>query len=379
MVLFPFLLQTFKRLKHIDLNNSKHLSEIPDLSGAQYLEHIDSHGCTELSKIHSSVSTLSKLTYLNLSGCRKLRNLASNICMERLERLVLHGCENLQNFPDISGNMEHLYEFSLHGTGVSNLPSFIESLTGLSKLKLSNCKKLVGLPNSICNLKRLEKLFLSGCENLQHLPENIGNLESLSEFYVDGTSIKHVPSSIIYLKNISRLSFGGCIGIIKTSSSQSHWLSRLVPRSRSSSSPSCMGGLQLPPLGGFQNLTSLCLSNCNLVEAPSGLHNLPSLSELDLSGNNFETLPQTIFYNLSSLSTLELSYCMRLRSLPDLPPSLHTLLADECTSPESIMSLKSLFGGTGPRSDDKKLKFANCLKLRRRATFWNPYYRGFIL
>ncbi|CAK9326090.1 unnamed protein product [Citrullus colocynthis] len=259
---------------------------------------------------------------------------------------------------------------------VSNLPSSIESLTGLTKLKLSNCKKLVGLPNSICNLKRLEKRFLSGCENLQHLPGNIGNLESLSEFYVDGTSIKHVPSSILYLKNTSRLSFGGCIGIINASSSQFHWLSRLVPRSRSSSSPSCMGGLQLPPLGGFQNLTSLCLSNCNLVEAPSGLHNLPSLSELDLSGNNFVTLPQTIFYNLSSLSTLELSYCTRLRSLPDLPPSLHTLLVDECTSLESITSLKSLFGGTGPRSDDKKLKFANCLELKTQGNILESLLQG---
>lgn len=157
-------------------------------------------------------------------------------------------------------------------------------------------------------------------------------------------------------------------------SSQSHWLSRLLPRRNSS--PRCMGGLQLPPLGGFQNLSSLCLSNCNLVEVPSGLHNLPSLSELDLSGNNFETLPQTIFYNLSSLSTLELSHCTRLRSLPELPPNLHTLLADECTSLESIMSLKSLFGGTGTSPADKKLKFANCLKLKKEGNILESLLQG---
>lgn len=305
------------------------------------------------------MATLSKLKTLNLRDCRKLRNLPSSICLKSLQELDLSGCSRLQNFPTISDYMEHLWSLSLSGTAISNLPSSIENFYGLVELDLTNCKNLVSLPDSICNLKCLDSLILSSCENLQHLPENIGNLESLSTLYVDETSIKQVPSSIVCLKNIFELSFNGCRGTETLSSLG--FLSWFLPRSRSSSS--CNMGLQLPPLGGFKQLSSLSLSNCNLVEAPSGLHNLPCLSSIDLSENNFESLPQSI-YDLPELGTLMLCYCKKLVSLPKLPSSLSVLLADECTSLESIMSFEFFY-----KSDNRtyqEFKFANCLKLKNQ-------------
>lgn len=348
----------------MDLNNSKYLSEVPDLSGAPCLEDIDLHDCTKLSTIHPSITTLTKLSYLNLTDCGKLRNLASKICLKHLERLILSGCSSLQTFPIISDNMDNLYELSLDGTGLSKLPPSIEKLTGLAELNLANCIKLVSLPDSICNLKRLESLILSGCENVERLPDNIGNLESLSWLWADGTSIQRAPSSIICLKNISTLSFRGCGGSSrKPSTSSSHWLSSWF-----SSEASCiLQSLQLPPLGGFQNLKRLSLSNCDLVHVPSGLDKLPSLSYLDLSGNKFETLPETTFLNIPRLDILVLSNCTTLRSLPELPPSLRFLFADECSALESIASFKSLLRGIG-QWNRKEFKFANCLKLKNQCS-----------
>ena len=47
---------------------------------------------------------------------------------------------------------------------------------------------------------------------------------------------------------------------------------------------------------------------------------LSSLDSLYLGGNNFECLPKSII-QLSKLNTIDLNYCMRLRSLPQLPSS----------------------------------------------------------
>lgn len=101
------------------------------------------------------------------------------------------------------------------------------------------------------------------------------------------------------------------------------------------------------------------------MEAPSSLPNLPSLSVVDLSGNNFESLPPTIFSNLSNLWHLNLRYCSRLRSLPELPPTLRFLETDECTSLESFMGSLILYRGIG-KGVDRVFTFGNCLKLKNK-------------
>ena len=96
------------------------------------------------------------------------------------------------------------------------------------------------------------------------------------------------------------------------------------------------------PIGMFQrslsslwSLTQLDLSYCNLQVIPDVLGCLSSLIELYLMGNNFVGLPKSII-RLSNLEFLFLSGCTFLRSLPELPINIGYILAESCTSLETL-------------------------------------------
>ena len=65
----------------------------------------------------------------------------------------------------------------------------------------------------------------------------------------------------------------------------------------------------------LDHLKVLDLRDCDLQSIPSDLDCLFSLDTLNLSGNKFECLPESII-QLSKLKTIDLNDCMRLRSLP---------------------------------------------------------------
>ena len=74
---------------------------------------------------------------------------------------------------------------------------------------------------------------------------------------------------------------------------------------------------------GLRSLRKLNLSDCHILEGaiPNDFSSLCSLEYLDLSKNNFVTLP-TSLNQLSQLKGLRLGYCKRLQSLPELPSSI---------------------------------------------------------
>ncbi|RVX07081.1 putative WRKY transcription factor 19 [Vitis vinifera] len=73
-----------------------------------------------------------------------LSSFPSIIDMEALEILNLSGCSELEKFPDIQGNMEHLLGLYLASTAIEELPSSIEHLIGLVLLDLKRTR-LAGL------------------------------------------------------------------------------------------------------------------------------------------------------------------------------------------------------------------------------------------
>ena len=171
----------------------------------------------------------------------------------------------------------------------------------------------------MCDLKSLETFILSGCSRLEDFPENFGNLEMLKELHADGIPVRVLPSSFSLLRNLEILSFKGCRGPPSTS-----WL---LPRRSSSST-----GSILHHLSGLYSLTRLNLGYCNLSDETnlSSLCLLSSLEVLDLSGNNFITLPN--IRGLSSLEGLLLEKCKRLQVLPELPANIYLLSAQDCIS-----------------------------------------------
>ncbi|KAK4352536.1 hypothetical protein RND71_028054 [Anisodus tanguticus] len=138
-------------------------------------------------------------------------------------------------------------------------------------------------------------------------------------------------------------------------------------KSRHSFLPSCVkpkaSGLEhvgfLPPfIASLCSMEELFLASCNLSEAdiPCEIGLLSSLNSIDLSKNNFHTLPFSLL-QLSNLSELRLRGCKHLQELPELPPNLETINLEDCTSMEKLPKLSQL-------SELEELKLEGCVRLQ---------------
>ncbi|KAK0599679.1 hypothetical protein LWI29_007561 [Acer saccharum] len=321
----------FGSLTSLVLCDCDNLTKFPEISGA--LRVLDLSG-TAIDEVPPSIGSLTKLSKLNLSQCMRLKHISTNICkLKFLHKLNLANCSGLESFPEISEiweTMEGLQFLELSGTAIKELPHSIEHLNGLDELFLRRCKNLEELPSSICNLTSLRCLYLSDCSKLEILPDNFGNLKSLKELSIDRTAISQLPSTMMHLNELDILSCRGCRGLRFTHSSD-------FPCS----------------------LRKLYLSDCNLKETPEDICHLSSLVYLDLSGNDFESLPKSM-KQLSMLRYLEVNNCNMLQSLTELPLSLKLLRAIDCKQLRSILL---------DASDLVKAKFifTNCPNLEETA------------
>ncbi|XVF70279.1 hypothetical protein PTKIN_Ptkin11bG0148300 [Pterospermum kingtungense] len=275
-----------------------------------------------------------RLKLLNLSNCKKLRSLPTKIGMGCLQKLILQGCSNLKRFPEIDGEMQCLVELYLDSTGIEELPSSIGHLSNLVLLSLKDCKNLVSLSSGVHGLKCLKFLNLSGCSKIENLPENLQQVEFLEELDLSETAVRKPHSFIFQFKNLKVLSFKGCKGPPSKLQANLVSLFKVIQRGCTDAI-----ALTLPRLSGLSSLTRLNLSYCNLCDGaiPSDICYLSCLETLDLSGNNFTSLPATIT-RLSQLRFLQLSDCKLLRALPDLQPSVEALILDGCASFEIFVN-----------------------------------------
>ncbi|KAF5468056.1 hypothetical protein F2P56_012239 [Juglans regia] len=317
------------KLEHVDLSDSRYLVETPDFTNAPNLKRLILRGCTKLRNLHSSVGALKRLILLNLKGCTSLTSLPCNISWDSLEILILSGCTRLWKFPETVGNMNRLRQLDLDGISLEELPSSIGHLTGLTYLSLRGCKRLLSLPSAICGLTSLKTLALYGCSQLEEMPEGLGNLERLEELDLSETAIRQFPSSITCLQNLRLLSFQGCSGLPPKS-----FLKRLVTWFWGNPDTGLV--LRTSLSRALCSLKKLDLSNCHLKDGaiPNDLSELSSLLALDLSGNDFTLLPESIS-QLSKLVIIFLRRCCQLQSLPELPSSTAYVDALDCISLET--------------------------------------------
>jgi Leucine-rich repeat (LRR) protein len=242
--------------------------------------------------------------------------------------------KNKKKILEFGGNMERVCKLYLDGTAITKLPNSIEHLTGLASLNLRDCKNLVCLPNTNFNFKFLKDVDISECSKLERLPENLGNAESVEELNVSGTAIRQVPSSIGLLKNLEMLSFRGCKQL--SSSQSKSWYYELLPFISTPRSPETID-LLLSSLSSACSLTKLDLSDCNLNTIPNDIGCLFPLQHLNLSGNDFVCLPESI-NGLSNLIWMYLDNCTSLRSLSKLPLNIYRIEAAGCVSLEMLES-----------------------------------------
>ena len=361
-------------MKFIDLTDSSNLIITPDFTGVQNLEILVLNGCEELRELHPSIGFLKKLVRLDLMYCEKLICLPNTICsLKSLKFLNLSGCSNFDNLPENLGNVKGLNWLNLSGIAVKELPSSIGCLTSLTSLNISDCKNLVCLHSTICSLKLLESLDLSRCSNFDNLLENLGNVKGLKWLGLSETAVKELPSSIGRLTSLTSLNILNCKNLVclpnTTCGFKFHGdldLSKCLRFKNLPENPWIIEGLrtldlsktaieEMPSsIGCLTNLTtltlrfcinlvcfpsticslkslnSLDLSDCNLSSIPNDIGCLSSLEYLNLSRNNFDSLPESIS-QLYNLLGLYLEGCKRLQSLENVPLTIDSVIANECT------------------------------------------------
>ena len=302
--------------------------------------------------------------------CRCLNSLPPMINLEALVTFDLSGCSKLKKFPYIVENMPRLERLDLSETAIKDLSLLVIHSTGLRELNLEDCKNLSSLPIAICSLMSLRSIRLTGCSKLDELPENLGKMEGLKVLCLSGTAITCLPS-FVHLKNLKYLSLSGCVGLpssfVHSKNLEFLYLSGWVgpssnkltrfPLTQPRRSPDLMGVLE-HSLIGLCSLTTLNLSYCNFQTIPNVFWCLSSLETLNLEGNNFVCLPESIF-QLSNLTHLNLSYC-NVQIIPNVLGCLSSLGHLNLRGnnfvclPESIIQLSKLI----------TLKLGGCTHLR---------------
>ncbi|TQD95070.1 hypothetical protein C1H46_019338 [Malus baccata] len=375
-------------LKVLNVYCSVHLTALPNLSGSPNIERINLERCDMLVEIPSDIKDLDKLTYLNLSQCKRLKYL-----------------------PEMPDNLEFL---GLQFSGIKELPSSVWSHEKISSLDIRYCDELKELPSNTCKLnvsdfsllccRSFEKfwelprgignldlsstaikllptssmeclttLTLNGCKNLASLPWRIWKLKSLEVFNLRNCSeLKVVPSSIYKLKNLKYLSFAGCrkLQYFPRRTGSVGFLSLEEVKLQHS------GILEIPQyLKNLDKLTYLDLSLCKLLEY---LPEMPgNLESLNLHGSGIKELPLSVWSH-EKISSLDITHCEKLKELPSDTCKLKVSGAfslNGCTSLEKFWELPRGIGKLNlsltrikvlPTSSMRcltKLKLRNCINI----------------
>ncbi|GKB11760.1 NB-ARC domains-containing protein [Tanacetum coccineum] len=213
--------------------------------------------------------------------------------------MKLRHCCNLTTTPDFS-EITNLEELDLEGyVNLVTVHQSIGMLKRLVVLNMRDCRRAMSFPSKV-EMDSLQVLNLSGCLNVNRPPEAI-----LSRWWTFGLLSKqqHPQRSVSLagLHMLKSLNFSYC-NLVQ------------IPES----------------IRGLSCLKKLNLEGNNLLEVPESIGGLSCLQKLNLNRNNFSSLPGSLT-QLSHLQYLYVDGCKKLELLPELPPSLYTVSACDCT------------------------------------------------
>ncbi|XP_061375807.1 disease resistance protein RPV1-like [Gastrolobium bilobum] len=254
---------------------------------------------------------LDNLEGIDLSECKKFENLPDLSKASRLKWVNLSGCESLRD---------------LHHSLLST-----DTLVTLILDRCINLKSVKGKKH----LKSLQTISVNGCLSLQEFAVSWDLIENL-DLRNTGTGIQRLGTSIGLLHNWPNLE-GLRLTHLKSLKELKLSCSGLVIDKK-----------QLSDLfDGLRSLQILHLKQCSyLFEVPDNIRVLSQLQELKLDGSNVISLPTSIKY-LERLEILSLENCRKLKCLPELPPSIKQLNADNCESLMFVSNLKGLESESG--------------------------------
>ncbi|XP_048423134.1 disease resistance protein RPV1 isoform X5 [Pyrus x bretschneideri] len=278
------------RLKNLTRLSLHHISYV-ELSGVELI-CLRWEECP-LKSIPDDFFNQDKLVVLKMQESKLVQVWEGSKSLHNLKTLDLSFSYYLQKSPDFS-QVPNLEELILEECeSLSEIHPSIGHLKRLSLVNLQKCDKLISLPRDFYKSKSVGTLLLNWCLEFREVHEDIGEMISLRTLEADETAIREVPPSIVRLKNLTHLSLSG------------------------------VENIHLPySLHGLNSLRELDLSFCRLADdaIPKDLGSLISLQVLDLSWNDFHTLPN--LSGLSKLETLQLDTRFNLCTIPDIPPNV---------------------------------------------------------
>ncbi|XP_028807453.1 disease resistance-like protein DSC1 [Neltuma alba] len=216
-----------------------------------------------------------------------------------------------------------------HCQNLRKIHPSVLSLPKLVSLNLRTCERLENLDGDN-HLKSLKDLTLTGCGSLKELLLSSEEMRSLS---LVGTGIETLNLPVGRFNKLEELYLG-----LPLRSFQINEL-RSLTSLRIFSLIDIEEGIDKSQLlilfDAWRSLEQLSLKDCTVSEIPDNISGLSLLKILSLRGCTIKSFPNSIKY-LPELKDIDLGECWRLRSLPELPPSITHFYVDECTSLETI-------------------------------------------
>ncbi|KAF5807953.1 putative TIR domain, P-loop containing nucleoside triphosphate hydrolase [Helianthus annuus] len=181
-------------------------------------------------------------------------------------------------------------------------------LPHLKVLELKYMKRLFRTPD-FDGLPCLQKLTLSECPKLEEIHRSLGSHKSLQYVSVYRCSKLRMFPTIVHMENLKTLEICNCHKIVV--------FPKIVKTRRQF----------------LRSLPKLDLYTCHFkyAEIPSSITELSNLQVLSLGFNDFSRLDFSLS-QLTQLKLLNLSHCVKLLELPELPSSLTILNAENCKS-----------------------------------------------
>ncbi|KAJ4723710.1 Disease resistance protein [Melia azedarach] len=257
--------------------NLEYLDELPAT-----LQHLDLGYCSKLAFFRGNLPK--SLKYFHAYACPKLESIGENLDNTSFEVIMISSCNNLKFLPNGLCKLRNLQEICVRDC--PNLVSFCKGVLlsiKLTKLVINRCEKLETLPNC-SSLSSLQNLAIEECPRIASIPEY------------------GIPTNLTSL----RISDKNCKPFFKWGLSRFTSLKKLYIRS--------------------------CLNVVSFPQEESGMLLPASLSLLDIFNfPNLECLSSKV-ESLTSLESLHLSYCPKLKYFPrnGLPSSLLQLYIKSC-------------------------------------------------
>ncbi|XP_034680491.1 putative disease resistance RPP13-like protein 1 [Vitis riparia] len=334
----PPILHSLTSLKNLDIQQCESLASFPEMALPPMLERLRINSCPILESLpEGMMQNNTTLQCLELCCCGSLRSLPRDI--DSLKTLSIYDCKKVElallenmthnhyasltnfyiwntgdsftSFPSASfTKLETLYLWNCTNLESLYIPDGLHhvDLTSLQSLDIWECPNLVSFPRGGLPTPNLRLLRIRNCEKLKSLPQGMHTLlTSLQDLYISNCpEIDSFPEGGLPT-NLSELHIRNCSKLV---ANPMEWGLQTLPF------------LRTLEIEGYENERFLEERFLPSTLISLQIRGFPNLKSLDNEG----------LQHLTSLETLKISKCGKLKSFPKqgLPSSLSRLYIEEC-------------------------------------------------